>query len=254
MGKHLFCKYKKALSIVLCLNYILQLPVWIFLHFFLQKSENNDWAFLVGFWGLNILLIFLVNFFHIGLPTTHKKFFPLLFFLILSGCFFAALEHKIYWASILLFVSVCSIVLIARCIWVGKFDKRYCEKAEHMQEESVIGFSIYVLPTAVLSVICVHLLNIIPYSMPFIFVCLLCSTVAFNLIFFTRIIWCKMLFATKSSRQVLLEFFWLLICYLCFVLGAILFKNTVSTFFLPWLGVAPILIRHKKQCGDHEDD
>ena len=80
----MFCKYKKRLSIVLCLTYILQFPFWFSLHFLGEKTEIFAWAFSVGFWGLNGFMLFLVDFFHVGLPKTGKAFVPFVLLLILS--------------------------------------------------------------------------------------------------------------------------------------------------------------------------
>ena len=241
----MFCKYKKRLSIVLCLTYILQFPFWFSLHFLGEKTEIFAWAFSVGFWGLNGFMLFLVDFFHVGLPKTGKAFVPFVLLLILSGGFFFSLEYRIYEIAVLLFFCLLLATLAMRHLWLRILEERCREEQKNLQEESVVRFSIYILPTVVSSFIFGHLTNIIPHSLLLVFICLVYSCVAFILIATTYTAWCKWMLQAKASKRLWVRILWLSICYFFILADVIVFKSSVIAFFLPFLGIAPILMHHK---------
>lgn len=245
----MFYRYKKRLSNVLCLTYVLQFPFWFSLHFFLEKTEIFAWAFSVGFWGINGMMLFLVDFFHVGMPKTRKAFVPVVLFLILSGGFFFSLKHRIYEIAVLLFFCLLFATFIMRYLWLRIFKDRYREEQKNMQEESAIRFSIYVLPTVVSSFIFGHLTNIIPHSLLLVFICLVYSIISFTLIAITYIVWCKEMLKSKTPKRLWVEILWLSICYFLILVDIIVFKNSVVVFFLPFLGIAPILMHHKNDTG-----
>jgi len=244
MKKHSFPNYKKALSVVLSLSYVLQLLSLGISHYFLKPSADGEWAFLIGFWGINILLIFLVNFFHTGVPKSLRNCSSILISLMMSGCYFYALCYRIYWLAIVLFISITVITFLLRYIGMLKFS--CCENEKYSNEESIIRISIYILPTIFLSVVCRHVENVLPHSFFSMFVRFVYFVVAFFLIAFTYLLWYKNMEKTIPNNQLIAEIIWLMICFSAFVIGMEYFKDFVFIIVLPMLGIVPILIRHKK--------
>lgn len=246
MQKHSFSNYKRTLSVVLCLTYIFQFPSFGIAHYFLMPSTNNEWAFLIGFWGINILLMFLVDFFHTGMPKSLWDSFSILIFLVMSSGYFFTLYYCIYWLTIVLTVFITIITFALRYVWTHKFNYKYCENTKYLKEESIIRLSMYILPTIFLSVICSHIENVIPHSFFSIFVRFVYFIIAFSLIAITYLTWYNNMEKTIPYNQLTLEIIWLLTSFSVFVIGIEYFKNSVLTFLFPILGIIPILLRHKK--------
>ena len=245
MDQYSFSKYKRTLSFILCLTYILQFPIFGILHYFIKSSTDNEWVFLVSFGGLNILLIFLLNFFHIGMPKTLLDICPITIFLLMSGCYFYTLYYRVYWMTIVMNILITIASLALRYTWTQKFSSIYCEDTEYLKEESTIRFSIYVLPTIVMDFICNHIENVIPNTCFSILVRLLYFVIAFGLIATTYFLWYGNIEKIISYKQLILEIMWLLVLFLIFIVKIQHFNNTVLALILPICGIIPILIRHK---------
>ena len=247
MEKYSFANYKNSVSFVVCLVYILQLPAFGISHYFLKPTMDNEWAFLIGFWGMNILLIFLVDFFHFGIPKSPRDFCSILIPFVMSICYFYMLCYRIYWLTVVLTVFVAIITFVLRCIWTHRFSYQSCENIKCLKEESIIRLSLYILPPIFFSIICNHIENVIPDSFFSVFVRVICFLIAFLLVAITYIMWYKNTEKTLPHNDLMLEIIWLLVCFSVFAIGIEYFKNSLLTFILPVLGVSPILIRHKKQ-------
>lgn len=246
MKKYSFANYKTKLSFLLCLIYILQLPFWGISHYFLKPTTDNGWAFLIGFWGINILLIFFLDFFHFGMPKSPWNFCSILIFLLMSSCYFYTLSYRIYWLTMVLTIFITIIIFALRCVWTHKFNYQSYENTKCLKEESIIRISLYILPTVFLSIICDHIESIIPYSSFSMFVRFLYFIIAFCLIAITYLMWYKNIEKTIPRNRLTLEIIWLLTCFSVFVMRIEYFKNSILTLLLPILGITPILIRHKK--------
>ena len=246
MEKYSFAYYKNSLSFVLCLIYILQLPSFGISHYFLKPTTENEWAFLIGFWGMNILLIFLVDFFHFGMPKSPWVFCTILIPFVMSICYFYTLWYRIYWLTMVLTVFVAIMTFVLRCIWTHKFSCRSFENTKSLKEESIIRLSLYILPSIFLSFICNHIENVIPGSFFAVFVRFIYFIIAFSLVAITYLMWYKNTERTLPCNYLILEIIWLLTCFSIFAIGIEYLKNSLLTFLLPVLGITPILIRHKK--------
>ena len=234
------------MSIILILIYLAQLAVWGVTNFFLPTTTNNDWAFLIGFWGMNFLLIFITDFFHVGIPKTISDCCSIIPFLIISTGYFFTLYYKIYWISIIIFLGAIFLMFSMRYYWLHKFSNRYYDEHIYLKEESTIRLSIYVLPVIFLSSICGHFANVTFGSLFFVLVCIVYFVVSVVLITTTYIMWNK-IYYNKSFKQVWLEIIWLILWCLIYIFGIGYFRGTIFTFILPILSIIPILIFHKEK-------
>ena len=245
MQKNEFLNYKKTFSVILCFTYVLQFPFFLAANFFLQQNTNNEWAFLVGFWSINILLIFIIDFFHFGMQKNFLSFCSTIIYLITSCCYFLALYHQIYLISILAIIFTTITAFVMRLLWMRGFNLRYLEITTDSKEESVIRISIYILPTILLSVVCSHIANVIPDSYFSIFIRLVYFAVAFCIIATNYLLWYINMFPAAPRKPLFLEVLWLAVCYLIFIVGIECFRESICGFIVPTLGITPILIRHK---------
>jgi len=88
MEKNAFIHYKKTVSWVLCISYVIQLFFWIAIHHCIPQTSDINWVFNVGFWGLNFLLIFAIAFFHL-----HKK---ILDTFLGDSCYLLHYQHVVF--------------------------------------------------------------------------------------------------------------------------------------------------------------
>ena len=247
MNQHSFSKYKRTLSFVLCLTYILHLPILCIAHYFMESTSASDWVFFVGFGGLNILLIFIVNFFHKGMPKTISDFCHIMIYLFMSGCCFYTLYWRAYWMTIVMSILITIISLTFRLLWNRNFFDLYSEGTDYLKEESSIRLSIYLLPTIFMVVICNHIENAVPDSSLSLVIHLIFFVIAFEIITTTYLLWYKNTEKTISYKQLMPEIIWLFISFLIFIVSIQYLVNTVFSLILPVCGIVPILIRHKRE-------
>lgn len=246
MEKYSFANYKNNLSLVLCLIFILQFPSFGVAHYFLDSTFENEWAFSIAFWGINILLIFLIDFFHFGIPKSPLSFCSILIPFAMSICYFYTLRYRIYWLTVAFTVFVTIMTFSLRYIWAYKSIQQPKENTQSLKEESIIRLSLYILPPIFSSVICNHIKNAIPDSFFSFFVRFIYFIIAFSIVVITYIMWYKNTEKALSRNVLILEAIWLLICFSMSAIAIEYLENSLLTFFLPFLGIVPILMRHKE--------
>ncbi len=245
MKQDSFLQYKRKISWVLCLAYLLQLPFFGIANYFLQSSADDIWVFGIGFWGLNVVLIFLLDFFHVGFSKSPCDLLPALIFLALSGGYYCALSYRAYWISAVLIAFCAVATFLLRRFWNRSCNRRYPGNKDCFTEESVVRFAIYTLPAILLATVCTHIENVLPSSFFSVLVRSLYFVTASALIVTTHLAWYKGV-KGLTYKQLLPEVLWLLIAFLIFVATVGLFKNAFPAFLLPIGGIIPVLIRHKK--------
>ena len=244
MEKNAFIHYKKTVSWVLCISYVVQLFFWIAIHHCIPQTSDINWVFNVGFWGLNFLLIFAIAFFHLHKNNPRYVFGGFMLFTALSTCSFCLSCYDIIWANILtLFIVL--ITFLFRKKWVNNCE-HYYKNMKYLCEESPIRITLYLLPPIFLTVIGVHIENILPNSKFSLIVVLVYLTFAYAIITTTYFAWYLNIMNKVSARILFVDIVWLFVCFSSYI--AIL--NCSDSFLLaiipPMLGITPILDRHKR--------
>lgn len=246
MGQCSFLKYKNFISLLLCSSYILQLLVFSIINYCENFSGKDIWTFQIGFWGINLLLIFLLDFFHIGIPQKSYDFFTIILLLLMSGGCYCTLYYQIHWGlTIALIVIIAIVLMIFRYHWCIKLKIQYFENQSSLKEETIVRFSLYLLPTLFSSVICYHIENVSSSSTFAILIQLLYVIIAFAIISSTYVKWYRCIKKVVPYKDLIIEIIWLSISFLVFMIGIKCFKNVIMSICLPILGIIPIFIRHK---------
>ncbi len=237
-----FSKYKKTSSVVLCLIYILQLAAFGMAHYFYESSEDGDWVFLIGFWAMNITLIFLLDLFHAGIPKSLSNWnvSTILLFFVLSICYFYTLEHHLYWMSAVLAFFIAAIAFLLRYFWTRRFNHKYSENTKYVKDESVIRFLIY-FSLILLCAICAHIDNVSPHSFICTYVKIVYITVVFSIISAIYFMWYSYVNKKTPQYRIILKIIWLLLCFGASLLKFSFLQNFNLMLVLPVLGVAPII-------------
>ena len=246
MEKEAFYKYKKTMSLILCCAYILQLAAFCFVHRFLTASEDEGWVFLIGFWGINFMMIVLVRYFHEGKPEFLRDYTSTSIFLGLTGGIYFSLSHRMDWLTIALVGLISLLIFVLRYGWTRKFSCKYGENTDYLKEEAVIRFSLYIFPAILLAVVGRHVEDVIPHSFLSLFVCVVCFTIAFSLIVPTYIMWYRNLEKAVPYKELAPDLIWLLGCFLVFVTGVQSIGFSPLSLLLPIIGIVPVLLRHKE--------
>ena len=245
MEKSSFVHYKKTVSLVLCICYVLQFFFWTITRHFISQTTDVNWIFNVSFWGMNCLLIFEITFFNEPKNNSVPNFLEFYSFIALSIAHFFLVYYNTLFALIfILFIAI--VTFLFRKKSVSKYEHFY-ENEEFMNMESTVRISLYMLPVVLFTCICIHINSVIPTSK-------LCLIIEFAYLIFTYSIiattyltWYNNILNKTPFKKLLFDVLWLLSCLLIFLILLKLIKQEMLAIILPSVGVLPILYHHKNK-------